>query len=175
MSFEDSGDKKYIKLSRDKEVGLIWLPVKDFQNGIIEITMRGNSEFQRSFVGIAFNGSDDSTYEAVYCRPFNFAAEDSIRSIRSIQYISHPEYTWEKLRNEQNGIFEKRIVNPPDPNEWFNMKLVINDNEVKAFINNSEEPSLIVEKLSSLASGKVGIFVADNSGGDFESIKIENR
>ena len=173
--FENTGGKKYLSLPRAKEVGLVWLPVEDFQNGTIEIVMRGINEFQRSFIGIAFHGLNDSTYDAVYCRPFNFFAEDSIRRIRSIQYISHPTYTWEKLRNEQPGIFEKEIINPPDPDDWFKMKLVIDDKVIKAFINDNETLSLVVEKLGDMSSGKLGIFVADNSGGDFESIKIQYK
>lgn len=173
--YVDTADKKYLSLSRDKEVGLIWLPVEEFQNGSIEIVMRGKNEFQRSFIGIAFHGSNDSTYDAVYCRPFNFFAEGSIRRIRSIQYISHPTYTWEKLRTEQNGVFEKEIINPPDPDDWFKMTLVIDDKLIKAFINSNETPSLIVEKLDDRTSGKLGIFVADNSGGDFERIEIKYK
>ncbi|MEO8209432.1 MAG: hypothetical protein ABI840_02640 [bacterium] len=175
ITFENSGDKKYLSFPRDKDVGLIWLPVEEFQNGTIEIVMRGIDEFQRSFIGIAFHGLNDSTYEAVYCRPFNFFATDSIRHIHSIQYVSHPTYTWEKLRNEQNGLFEKEIINPPDPTDWFKMKLVIDDKIIKAFINDDETPSLVAEKLNDLTSGKIGIFVADNSGGDFEKIKIKYK
>ena len=173
--YVDTLDKKYLSLSRDKEVGLIWLPVEEFQNGTIEIIMRGINEFQRSFIGIAFHGSNDSTYDAVYCRPFNFFAEDSIRRIRSIQYISHPKYTWEKLRTEQNGVFEKEIINPPDPDDWFKMTLIIDGKIIKAFINSNETPSLVVEKLGDRTSGKLGIFVADNSGGDFERIEIKYK
>ena len=173
--YVDTAGKKYLSLSRDKEVGLIWLPVEEFQNGTIEIIMRGINEFQRSFIGIAFHGSNDSTFDAVYCRPFNFFAEDSIRRIRSIQYISHPTYTWEKLRTEQNGVFEKEIINPPDPDDWFKMTLVIDGKIIKAFINSNETPSLIVEKLDDRTSGKLGIFVADNSGGDFDKIEIKYK
>ncbi len=38
--------------------------------------MRGKNVFQKSFIGIAFHGQDDKTYDAVYCRPFNFIAKD---------------------------------------------------------------------------------------------------
>lgn len=175
MAFENSGDKKYLSLSRERGDCLIWLPVEDFQNGTIEIVMRGINEFQRSFIGIAFHGLNDSTFDAVYCRPFNFLVSDSVKRLRAIQYISHPEYTWEKLRTEQSGVFEKDIIDPPDPTGWFTMKLVIDNKSIKAFINNNEAPSLTVEKLNDLSTGKIGIFAADNSGGDFESVKIEYR
>ena len=173
--FENSGDKKYISISREREDALIWLPVEEFENGTIEIVMRGINEFQRSFIGIAFHGINDSTFEAVYCRPFNFLAEDSVRRIHSIQYVSSPGYGWERLRNEHNGVYEKEIIDPPDPTGWFKMKLVIDDKVIKAYINSDETPSLVVEKLNENTTGKIGIFVADNSGGDFERVDIEYR
>lgn len=172
ISYKTSGVKKYINLSFDKEVGLLWLPVEDFKNGTVRIVMRGRNEFQRSFIGIAFHGLNDSVYEAVYCRPFNFLSVDSVRRIRSIQYISHPLFTWQKLREEQSSVFEKEVINPPDPDDWFSMTLVIRDKIIKAYINDNEIPSLTVGKLNDISSGKIGVFVADNSGGDFESIDI---
>lgn len=168
-----SGDSgAYLKISESKKEGIVWLPIKDFTKGTIEIEMRGKDVFQQSFIGVAFHGVDDNSYDAVYCRPFNFFAKDSVRRIHAVQYISHPNFTWEKLRNERNAVFEKEINNPPNPNDWFSMKLVIDNTTVKAYINNETQPSLMVEKLSNRTAGKIGLFTADNSGGDFRSIKI---
>ncbi|MBZ4043719.1 hypothetical protein [Flavobacterium hibisci] len=166
----DSG--AYLKITENKKEGIVWIPGKDFKNGIIQIKMRGKDVFQRSFIGIAFHGADDTNYDAVYCRPFNFFAKDSVRRIHAVQYISHPDFTWEKLRKERNAIFEKEIINPPDPNDWFTLKLVIENTTVKAYINDAEQPSLIVEKLNNRTSGKLGLFTADSSGGDFKNIKV---
>ncbi|UUW07196.1 hypothetical protein NLG42_13895 [Flavobacterium plurextorum] len=169
----DSG--AYLKIAQSKKEGLVWLPFKDFKNGTIEIQMRGKDVFQRSFIGIAFHRADDSTYDAVYCRPFNFSAKDSIRRIHAVQYISHPDFTWDRLRKQSNAVFEKEIINPPDPNGWFTMKLVIEGATVKAFINNAAQPSLTVQKLSSASQGKIGLFTADSSGGDFKTIRINYK
>ncbi|UUF12394.1 MULTISPECIES: family 16 glycoside hydrolase [Flavobacterium] len=169
----DSG--AYLKIAENKKEGLVWLTVKDFKNGTIEIEMRGKDVFQRSFIGIAFHGTDDSTYDAVYCRPFNFAAKDSVRRIHAVQYISHPDFTWDRLRKQSNAVFEKAIINPPDPNGWFTMKLVIDAATVKAYINNASQPSLTVKKRSSRTSGKIGLFTADSSGGDFKTIRINHK
>lgn len=147
----------------------------DFKNGTIEIEMRGKDVFQRSFIGIAFHGVDDINYDAVYCRPFNFFAKDSVRRIHAVQYISHPDFTWEKLRKERNAVFEKEIINPPNPDDWFIMKLVIDRTTVKAYINNATVPSLMVEKLKNRTPGKIGLFTADSSGGDFKIIKINYK
>jgi hypothetical protein len=168
----DEGENRFIRLSEKEGEGLVWLPIKDFKNGVIEIEMRGKDVFQRSFIGIAFHALNDSTYDAVYCRPFNFFPKDSVGKIHAIQYISHPVFTWKKLRDERNGVFEKEIVSPPDPNGWFTLKLVVNNKQIKAFINQSENPSLVVEKIASTTSGRVGIFVGDGSGGDFRNVKV---
>ena len=165
--------KNFIQLADNKQEGLVWLPTKGFKNGKITVKMRGKDVLQRSFVGIAFHGLNDTTYDAVYCRPFNFFAKDSVRKIHAIQYISHPNFTWKKLRDERNGVFEKEIINPPNPNDWFSMTIIVDKKTVKAFINQDAKPSLMVEKLTELDNGKLGIFMGDGSGGDFEQIMIE--
>lgn len=169
---EEHGEK-FVRLSEDKGEGLIWLPTKNFKTGTIEVQMRGKDILQLSFIGITFRGQNDSTYDAVYCRPFNFFAKDSVRRIHAVQYISHPLYTWEFLRQTRNAEFEKEIISPPDPNGWFTMKLVIDDNFVKTYINGAIQPSLVVKKLTQTKKGKVGIFVGSGSGGDFKSVSVK--
>ena len=166
-------DTEFIQVSENKKEGIVWLPLKKLKNGTIEVEMRGKDVLQQSFIGVIFHGLNDSTYDAVYCRPFNFFAKDSVRRIHAIQYISHPVFTWKKLREEQNAIFEKEIINPPDPNGWFTMKLVIEKTNLKAYINTSKMPSLVVEKLIKHTTGKIGLFTADGSGGDFKTVKIK--
>jgi hypothetical protein len=169
------GSGTYLEIAPGRKEGLVWLDVKNFKNGTIEIEMRGKDVFQRSFIGIAFHGADESTYDAVYCRPFNFLAKDSVRRIHALQYISHPDFPWDRLRKQNNAVFEKEISNPPDPDAWFTMKLAIDAAAVKAFINNAAKPSLTVRKLSSGISGKIGLFTADSSGGDFRIIRINYK
>lgn len=166
------GDKAFIQLSENKGEGLVWLPMEGFKNGVVHIEMRGQDVFQKSFIGIVFNGQNDSTFEAVYCRPFNFYAADSVRHIHAIQYISHPTFPWKKLRDERNAQFEKEIKNAPHPDGWFTMTLVIEDKTVKAYINQSTQPALAITRLTHAKIGKLGIFVGDGAGGDFKSIKI---
>lgn len=52
---------RFIRLSENKGEGLIWLPIEGLKNGIVEVEMRGKDVLQRSFVGIAFHGLNDST------------------------------------------------------------------------------------------------------------------
>lgn len=166
------GQTQFLNISQDTKEGIVWLPIKDFENGTIEIEMRGKDVLQQSFVGLAFHGLDNNTYDAVYCRPFNFLAKDSVRRIHAIQYVSHPIYTWEKLRTEKNAIYEKAISDPPNPNDWFTMKLAIDQTWVKAYINGASIPSLVITKISHPLKGKIGLFTGSGSGGDFKTVKV---
>jgi hypothetical protein len=67
------------------------------------------------------------------------------------------------------------MVNPPGAGDWFTMKLAIDGKTVKVYINNAAQPSLTVEKLNTRTSGKIGLFTADSSGGDFKTIKINYK
>lgn len=166
-------DLEHLEVSEGKGEGLVWLPIKNFKSGKVTILMQGKNVLQRSFIGLAFHAKNDSTFDAVYCRPFNFYTSDSVRRIHAIQYISHPKYTWKYLRENRNAIFEKEIDNAPNPDSWFEMTIVVTKKQVKAYINADKNPSLTVDKLTKVSKGKLGIFLGDNSGGDFKKITVE--
>ncbi len=166
---EDNG----IKLNENSGEGIAWIKGADFSSGVIEVDLQGKDVFQKSFLGIAFHGVDDKTYDAIYLRPFNFHAKDSVRHIHAVQYISHPAHTWKKLREEQNGQYEKEIVNAPDPNGWFHAKIEVDrDGLIKVFVNNAPDPSLSVKKLNTRNSGLLGLWVGDGSEGNFKNLSI---
>jgi Domain of Unknown Function (DUF1080) len=131
----------------------------EFANGEIEIDLKGKDVQQNSFLGVAFHGIDGTTYDAVYFRPFNFQTTDSVRHIHAVQYISSPDFPWQKLRKEQNAKYEKAINPAPDPNAWFHARIVVNNGSVKVFVNNAQTPSLEVNTLNSRTKGKVGIWL----------------
>ncbi len=143
-----------------------------FTKGILEIEIKGENNPGRSFVGIAFNIQNDSTFEAVYFRPFNFVAEEQIRKDHMLQYIHHPEYTWKKLRESRTGEFENEIKTPPNPDDWFRVRLEIEDTRVRAYVNGSETASLEVERLTSHKSDQIGLWTGFNSAGKFRNLKI---
>lgn len=160
-----------ISLNKDFGEGIAWLKGIEFSNGIIEFDVRGENIKQHSFVGIAFHGKNDSTFDAVYLRPFQFLENEPLKS-RAIQYISLPDYTWQILRENAPGKYEHAIDPAPDPDSWVRMRIVIKDDTITVYINGSSQPSLVVQKVTSLNSGAVGFYVADTSGGDFANITI---
>jgi hypothetical protein len=165
-------DKKGIRFSKNENDGIAWLRHVIFSNGIIEIDIRGKDEFQQSFVGIAFHGIDNNTLDAIYFRPFNFQSTDSVHKIHAVQYISQPDFPWEALREKSNGKYEKAIIPSPDGNEWFHAKIVIKYPQVTVYVNGNLEPSLNVEILNNRISGKIGLWVGNNSEGDFANLQI---
>jgi hypothetical protein len=170
-SFSDSS-RKGICFNAVENNGVAWLDSQLFSDGIIELDIKGKDVLQKSFVGIAFHGMNEKTFDAIYFRPFNFKAVDSIRRIHAVQYISLPEYDWEKLRNEQNGKYEKAVLSAPNPNDWFHAKIVVKFPTINVYVNDNNEPSLIVSQLNNRKSGKIGLWVGHNSDGCFANFSI---
>ena len=164
--------KRGIHLDESPGDGVAYLEGIEFANGTIEVDVRGKDVPQQSFVGLAFHGLDGTTYDAIYFRPFNFKAEDPARRIRAVQYVSHPTHTWQKLRAEQPGKYEKAVNPVPDPNAWFHVRVVVASPKVSVFVGDAKEPCLVVTRLSDRTNGLVGLWVGNNSGGDFADLKI---
>jgi hypothetical protein len=152
--------------------GLGWWPDIKLANGTIEFDVRGTNVFQKSFVGVAFHGLDENTYDAVYFRPFNFQTGDPVRRSHGVQYIAYPSYTWDRLRAEHPNKFEHEVSPAPSPDGWFHVRIEVKHPRVRAFVNNEEKPCLEVGQLSDRKSGWVGIWVGNGSGGDFANLKV---
>jgi hypothetical protein len=142
----------------------------DFKDGIIEMDLRGDARPQQSFIGVVFNGVDGKTYESVYFRPFNFGSSDLERRAHAVQYISHPEWPWQRLRDERSGQFEKAVTPEPKPADWFHARIEIAGDTVLAFVNRSDNPSLQVKRLTERRSGKVGLWF--NGIAAFRNFKV---
>lgn len=172
LSGINDGARKGVRLSGSPGDGVAYLEGVEFTDGAIEIDIRGKDVQGQSFVGVAFHGLDEKTYDAIYFRPFNFKTEDQARRLRAVQYISHPTYTWNKLRTEQPGKYEQPVNPVPDPNGWFHARIVVASPKVSVFVNDANEPCLVVNQLSERKKGLVGLWVGNTSGGDFANIKI---
>jgi hypothetical protein len=168
MNFGDD-----VSFNRKPGDGLLILKDFSFRNGKIELDIRGKDEQGISFVGFAFHGLNDSTYDAVYFRPFNFKNPE--RNSHSVQYISHPENTWFKLREKHPGIYENTVLPVPEPNEWFHATIVIEYPNVNVFVNNSDKSTLSISQLSERKEGWLGFWVGNNSEGWFKNLKITSE
>jgi hypothetical protein len=166
------GNPAGVHLSQKPNNGLAWVEGTDFGEGTLEVDIRGRDVLQRSFVGIAFHGKDDTTYEAVYLRPFNFRAEDPVRRQHAVQYLALPDYDWPRLRKEFPEEFENPVEQSIEPTGWVPVRVVVKGQRIQIYVGPATSPTLEVRKLGQQDRGLVGLWVGNNSDGDFTNLRI---
>jgi hypothetical protein len=159
-----------VHLSDAEGEGLAWLNNEKFTYGTIEVDIKGKDKLQGSFVGIAFHGMNNSIYEIIYFRPFNFRSDDPLRKTHAVQYVASPDYGWEKLRQEFPGKYEQPISPAPDPNAWFHARITVDSKNIKVYVNGHATSSLVVEPLVHTNGTMIGLWT--DTDGDWKNLKI---
>lgn len=159
-----------IHLDAQEKDGVLWVNNENFKNGVIELDIKGKDLQGESFVGVAFHGQDNKTFEGVYFRPFNFKSAD--RNSHSVQYISVPDNDWSFLRNKYPGKYEHTILPVPDPDDWFHAKIVMDYPTIKVYVNNNVQSTLEVHQISAREVGNIGVWVGNGSEGWFKNFTI---
>lgn len=168
------GRRQVLRFSEAEGAGLAWINGIEFTEGTIEFDARGRDVFQKSFLGIAFHGADNETYETVYLRPFNFHAADPARKIHALQYAYEPKFGFQQLRNTQKDKYESAIL-PADIKaaDWFHVKVTVKEGKIAVFLNGHSEPAMEVNTLNPGSAGKkIGFWVGNGSNGDFANFKL---
>lgn len=153
-------------------------PGVEFSNGTIELDLAGEpapgaGAAARGFVGIAFRvQADRKTYDCFYVRPTNGRADDQERRNHSVQYISHPDYPWFRLRKE----FPSRYESYADmmPAEWIHLKVEVNGDKARLYVNNAPQPVLIVNdvKTGLNSKGAVALWLEGSTIAHFANLKV---
>jgi hypothetical protein len=165
-----SGDTTIARFDERPGAGVALAPVTDFQDGDIDVDARGRNVVQKSFVGVVFHYVNDTTFETVWLRPFNFRADDSTRRIHSVQFASYPVYSWQRLRADHPGQFESALVPAPNPDGWVHLRVEVRGAHVRAFVDGKKV--LDIDSPEPRKGGTVGLWVGDNSNGDFANLVI---
>ena len=161
-----------VHVSEKADSGLVWIGGTDFIEGTIEVDVRGRDVLQQSFVGIAFHGTDDNTYESVYLRPFNFRAQDPDRHQHAVQYMVLPDYDWPRLRKEFPEEFENPVDASVVPTDWVPLRVVVRGRTIQVYVGLGKLPALEARKLGQLDRGMIGLWAGNNSDGDFANLRI---
>jgi hypothetical protein len=184
ISIEKMNDKKVVKVVKDSTLSGSDLPtfVKikgiDFKDGTIEVKvlsrlLKNAPAYARGFIGVAFHIDPlNSKFEGIYLRPTNGRADDQLRRNHSIQYFSYPDYGFDRLRKEAEGVYESYA--DMGLNEWITMRIEVKGKQAKLFLNNNKQPSLIVNdlKLGDNVSGAISLWVDEGTEGYFKDLKI---
>lgn len=151
----------------------------DFANGVIEVEIAGEpapgaSGGARGFVGIAFRLQNDmQTYDAFYLRPTNGRAEDQERRNHAAQYISHPGWTWFRLRRETPSKYESYV--DLQPGVWTRIRIEVLGDRARLFVHGQEQPTLIVNdvKTGASAKGSVALWIGPGTIAHFRNLTVQ--
>ncbi len=161
-----------VRLSDASGNGVAWVEGSDFRSGTIEIDIRGQESLGQSYVGVAFHRKSDDSYEAVYLRPFNFRAADPARRQHAVQYISLPDFDFQRLREDFPEQFENPVDPSLEPIGWVRLRVAVDAYKLQIFVGSVTQPTLEVRKLGELDGGQVGLWVGNVSGGDFANLVV---
>jgi hypothetical protein len=153
------------------DIGLALVEGLEFTEGSLEVDLKGKGKTEASFLGACFNVVDSTTFEAIYFRPFNFMRDDKSFRVHAVQYVAWPEHTWEKLRKGKPGTFESAVKPIPDPSGWFHARIEVTKQKVSVWVDDAQEPCLVIDRLGNGERGKVGLWV-DSKEGAFRNLRI---
>jgi len=151
----------------------------DFANGVIEAELAGvpapgAPEGARGFVGIAFRLQPDMrTYDAFYLRPTNGRADDQERRNHAVQYVSHPDWPWFRLRKETPSKYESYADLMPDV--WTKIKIEVHGERARLYVHDQAQPTLIVNDLKTGArgTGAVALWLDRGTVAHFRNLTVE--
>ena len=146
-----------------------------FHNGTIDVDVagrpaRGAAESARGFIGIAFRISNGK-FECIYVRPTNARAADQLRRNHATQYVSFPEWPWERLRRETPGVYESYA--DMVAGEWTHLRIVVSGREASLYVGNASQPCLLVYDLKlGDATGGVALWIGPGTEGYFRNLTV---
>jgi hypothetical protein len=150
----------------------------DFSSGVIDVELAGAPapdapEGARGFVGIAFRVQpDNETYDAFYLRPTNGRAEDQERRNRSVQYVSHPDWPWFRLRKETPAKYESYV--DLVPGAWTKIKIEVRGSAARLYVQDQQQPTLIVNDVKTGAQrvGAVALWIDTGTVAHFRNLTV---
>lgn len=154
------------------------LTATDFKDGVIEAEIAGlprpgAPNDSRGFIGIAFRVQQhDSRYECFYIRPTNGRADDQLRRNHSTQYVSEPEYPWNRLRRESPGVYESYV--DLESGAWTKIKIVVAGTQARLYVNGADQPALVVNDLKlGKTHGQIALWAHSTTDAYFSDLSIK--
>jgi 3-keto-disaccharide hydrolase len=148
-----------------------------FGDGVIEVDVAGrpgagSDAGARGFVGIAFRSTAHAAaFDCFYIRPTNGRADDQLRRNHSTQYVSEPDFPWQKLRTEAPGVYESYV--DLETGAWTRLRVEVAGAKAKLFVNGAAQPALIVNDLKrGVTRGQIGLWIGAGTEAYFRNLQI---
>lgn len=118
--------------------------------------------------------SDASRFELLYIRPTNGRANDQLRRNHSTQYVSFPDWPWERLRKESPGVYES--YTDLVPGEWTHLRIVVDGVNASLSVSGASQPCLLVRDLKlGDTEGAVALWIGPGTEGYFRNLTISGE
>ena len=83
-----------------------------------------------------------------------------------------PDFDWPRLRKECPGEFENPVDPSVSPTDWVPFRVVVKGRAVQVYVGAVHSPTLEARKLGSHDRGVIGLWVGNNSDGDFANLRV---
>jgi hypothetical protein len=135
-------------------------------------------EGARGFVGVSFRVSPGATkdalkYECFYLRPTNGRVDDQVRRNHSTQYVSFPDFPWQRLRKESPEKYESYV--DLVPGEWTKLKIEVRGERARLYVHGAQQPVLVVNDLKQGQSqGRIALWIGPGTVAHFANLRVSN-
>ena len=152
----------------------------DFTDGTIQLDVAGAPRpgappDSRGFIGVSFRtGPHGAWSDVFYLRPTNGRANDQLRRNHAVQYVSHPEFPWERLRRESPGVYESYA--DMVPGAWTTMRIKVAGNTARLYVNGAAQACLVINDLKhGKRPGRIALWAHVETDAYFGPISITAR
>lgn len=159
---------------------LVILEGTRFADGTITVRLAGRpregaGETARGFIGIAVRvGPDAESFECIYLRPTNGRADDQLRRNHTTQYVSYPDYPWDRLRSEAPGVYESYV--DLVPGAWTDVRIEVSGRRARLYVHGADQPALIVNDLKlEPREGAIALWVGPGTEGYFTALEVSTE
>jgi hypothetical protein len=166
----------------DQEMAAV-LTESDFKDGVIELDVAGArrdgyskavdvSGF-KGIVGVSFRIRGDSA-ERLYIRPENSRVNDQLFRNRSTQYESDPAFPWQRLRQENPGVYESYV--DLESGAWTKLRIEVSGAKARLYVNGATQPCLVVNDLKhGDGRGKIALWARISTDAYFSNLRVEPK
>jgi hypothetical protein len=149
----------------------------DFKDGTIEVDLAGlpgpgASDTARGFVGVAFRATPSAAaLDCFYLRPTNGRADDQLRRNHAAQYVSEPDYGWQRLRTETPGVYESYV--DLATGAWTHVKIEVTGVRARLYVNGAAQATLVVNDLKrGVTTGAIGLWIGPGTEAYFRNLIV---